>query len=699
MLAGMLMSLVAGSGATSLDAVWSRLDATTRATTLQVRLDGEDQALQFEQFEVLEEGVIPMVASLAGQRPADLGGLTLWRVSGSGIERGFIGVSSWGVAGFVESQAGMHIISSGSWAQTRGDVTAVHTGNLPPTLFELPPCEVRTAPGWVPPMPTRGGGQDQPCRVASLAIDTDWEFTERIFKGNADAGSAYAVTLAGAISEIYTIELNVRLGVSFLRTWSEDVDPYDPDSSVDMLDQFRNHWTASMGDVERTIAHMLTGRTNLPYGGVAWLSVLCSHSFGYGVSGYLAGTFPQPIQHNHSGNWDLLVMAHELGHNFGTLHTHDGFNPPLDNCGNGDCEGAENGTIMSYCHICPGGVENIELGFRDEVREVILGYMEQIEGGCDLDAGAAAAIDDDVWTLIGEARDIDVLANDAAATCDDSEVAIDTYDELSVEGGVVTLVPGGAGGNDQLNYAPPVEFVGIDTFMYSIPSGEQATVTIDVVDLREPDSHGELQDGLKVQYYALSNPQWLPDFDSLDPYLSGVLVQVNFPSTDGAFAGSGRSDEVGAVCSALIDVPMDGLYTFYTESDEGSKLFIGNYEVVYNDGIHTMEERSGQIGLAAGRHKVRVEFFENMEGAGLIVRWAGPNLAKQIVPASHWVHEIIDGGCPEDVDGSGTVDVDDLLSVISAFGPCDGCDEDFDGDGQVSVNEILAILSLWDQDC
>ena len=53
----------------------------------------------------------------------------------------------------------------------------------------------------------------------------------------------------------------------------------------------------------------------------------------------------------------------------------------------------------------------------------------------------------------------------------------------------------------------------------------------------------------------------------------------------------------------------------------------------------------------------------------------------------------------EDVDGSGTIDVDDLLAVISAFGPCQGCDEDMDGDGQVGVDEILAILSVYGEDC
>lgn len=49
--------------------------------------------------------------------------------------------------------------------------------------------------------------------------------------------------------------------------------------------------------------------------------------------------------------------------------------------------------------------------------------------------------------------------------------------------------------------------------------------------------------------------------------------------------------------TGLMDVPIDGEYTFYTTSDEGSKLYIGNTEVVNNDGVHSPQERSGKIGL------------------------------------------------------------------------------------------------------
>ncbi|MCH2136242.1 MAG: M12 family metallo-peptidase [Phycisphaerales bacterium] len=697
MLSHLVLSIMASGGTPEM--LPQLLEGDSRGQVIQLSLPSDSIEMQFERVRVLAPGVVPMVASASGERPADLGDLRMWRGKGADGARCFIGVSKWGVAGFLQHENDVHIISSGLFARSRGEVTSVDASSLPPSTFEVPECEVRTPPGWTPPIPRRGGGEDAPCRVATLAIETDWEYTERIFEGDPDAGATYAIVLAGAMTEIYTTELNVRFAVGFLRTWADDSDPYDPDSDVDMLDQFRSHWNAEMTHVERTVAHVLTGRTNLPYGGVAWLSVLCNESFGYAVSGYLQGWFPQPLEHNSGDNWDLLVMAHELGHNFGTLHTHDGFNPPLDNCGNGDCTGAENGTIMSYCHICPGGVSNIELGFREEVREVIFGYLEAIEGGCNLDAGAATAVDDDDWTIINTPISVDVLANDGAATCDDTEIAIDSWDDVSEAGGTVVLEPDGPGGRDVLVYTPPMDFIGLDAFTYTIPSGDVGQVEIEVLDLRDPDSHGALEPGLACAYYALTAPTMLPAFDDLDPYLNSTVPQVNFPSTDGAFASSGRSDEVGAVFEALIEVPLDGLYTFYTESNDGSKLYVGDLEVVSNDGVHSMIEESGLIGLAEGRHRVRVTFFEATGGAGLIVRWSGPGISKQIIPAAQWAHDVGATDCVEDVNGSGTIDVDDLLAVISSWGPCSGCAEDMDGDGQVGVDEILAILSVFGDDC
>jgi hypothetical protein len=112
---------------------------------------------------------------------------------------------------------------------------------------------------------------------------------------------------------------------------------------------------------------------------VAYLSQVCG-TYQYGVAGHLAGGFPSPLQNYNWGNWDLMVTAHELGHNFGAPHTHD-VAPQIDGCGTGNCAQAFGGTIMSYCHACNGGMSNIQLAFHPRtISESMLPYIDGLTG-------------------------------------------------------------------------------------------------------------------------------------------------------------------------------------------------------------------------------------------------------------------------------------------------------------------------------
>ncbi len=52
--------------------------------------------------------------------------------------------------------------------------------------------------------------------------------------------------------------------------------------------------------------------------------------------------------------------------------------------------------------------------------------------------------------------------------------------------------------------------------------------------------------------------------------------------------------------------------------------------------------------------------------------------------------------CPADIDGSGDVGTDDLLTVLSEWGPCaSGCDGDIDGDLVVGVDDVLMLVGAW----
>jgi putative heme-binding domain-containing protein len=86
--------------------------------------------------------------------------------------------------------------------------------------------------------------------------------------------------------------------------------------------------------------------------------------------------------------------------------------------------------------------------------------------------------------------------------------------------------------------------------------------------------------------------------------------------------------------AGTIDVPKEGSYTFFTESDDGSRLFIDGKGVVNNDGLHGMEEKSGKITLRAGTHPFVVTYFNAGGGEGLRVQWQGPGIPKQTLPAT-----------------------------------------------------------------
>jgi hypothetical protein len=50
--------------------------------------------------------------------------------------------------------------------------------------------------------------------------------------------------------------------------------------------------------------------------------------------------------------------------------------------------------------------------------------------------------------------------------------------------------------------------------------------------------------------------------------------------------------------------------------------------------------------------------------------------------------------CPADLNGSSSVDVDDLLAVINAWGTTGG-PADINGSGTVDVDDLLAVINAW----
>ena len=95
-----------------------------------------------------------------------------------------------------------------------------------------------------------------------------------------------------------------------------------------------------------------------------------------------------------------------------------------------------------------------------------------------------------------------------------------------------------------------------------------------------------------------------------------------------------RTDKFAFEFFGYISIAKDGIYTFTTASDDGSKLFIDDLEVVDNDGEHGAIEKSGQVALKKGYHKIRITYFDSGGGNELKVMMQAGNDARTDIPAS-----------------------------------------------------------------
>jgi hypothetical protein len=181
---------------------------------------------------------------------------------------------------------------------------------------------------------------------------------------------------------------------------------------------------------------------------------------------------------------------------------------------------------------------------------------------------------------------------------------------------------------------------GSGTVIFGNPNDIDTTATFTEADtyiLRLTADDGELSDydemtvvvtslvnGLNYEYYE-GDWEQLPDFDLLTPLEVGTVNNFDI-------SGAAAEDYFGYRFTGYIDIATEGTYTFYTSSDDGSQLFIGETLVVDNDGQHAPQEVSGIIYLTVGKHEIEVTYFEWIVGQVLTVSYEGPGVAKTQIP-------------------------------------------------------------------
>ncbi len=114
----------------------------------------------------------------------------------------------------------------------------------------------------------------------------------------------------------------------------------------------------------------------------------------------------------------------------------------------------------------------------------------------------------------------------------------------------------------------------------------------------------------------------VPPFDTLEPVKTGRAKTLDATMLKG-------EDDFGIAVNGYVRIPQDGIYRFYTTSDDGSVLRIGDRVVVNNDGLHGPRESYGDIALAKGYHPLTAGYFELGGGELFEMHISGPGLEKR----------------------------------------------------------------------
>src|SRR5687768_55782 len=102
-----------------------------------------------------------------------------------------------------------------------------------------------------------------------------------------------------------------------------------------------------------------------------------------------------------------------------------------------------------------------------------------------------------------------------------------------------------------------------------------------------PQEAADLKPGLLGEFFELQGE--VEDFPALaadkKPALRRIDSLINFDTTEAAFGGTTLTDKFFVRWTGILRVAVEGKFTFYTESDDGSRFYVGDTKVVDNGGL------------------------------------------------------------------------------------------------------------------
>lgn len=126
--------------------------------------------------------------------------------------------------------------------------------------------------------------------------------------------------------------------------------------------------------------------------------------------------------------------------------------------------------------------------------------------------------------------------------------------------------------------------------------------------------------GLNYQYFERFFVT-TADLDKEKPKTTGIIDKFRIDQAK-------RGNYFGYVFEGYILIKADDIYTFYLNSNDGSRLYINDFELIENDGNHGSIEEQGKIALKKGYHKIKLKYMQCGGGKSLKLSWKSSKFPK-----------------------------------------------------------------------
>jgi hypothetical protein len=191
---------------------------------------------------------------------------------------------------------------------------------------------------------------------------------------------------------------------------------------------------------------------------------------------------------------------------------------------------------------------------------------------------------------------------------------------------------------------------------------------------------------LNYEFYNTNSGNNVDNIPTTGATATGTVTDFNVTTLASAVT-PGDLETFSIRYRGVINITSAGTYTFFTTSDDGSKLFIDGNEIVNNNFLQGPTERSGTVSLSAGYHQITILFFENTGGQTLVVSYSSnTGISKQQIPFTNL------GIQQCDTDGD---DIQDRLDLDSDN---DGCFDVLESGGVDANNDGVLDGTGFDSD-